>query len=91
MLYLLSINILATAVTVWDKYRAKNGKWRIPEKTLFIIAALGGTPLMYLTMRAIRHKTRKARFMLGLPLLLILQICAVILLYKTGVITHTIS
>ena len=71
---LLGINILATIVTVYDKLIAGTGKRRVPEQTLFLLALIGGAPMMYLTMLLIRHKTLHKRFMLGLPLILLLQV-----------------
>ena len=71
--YLLFINVIAVAFCFVDKLRAKRGGWRIPEKTLFIISGLGGSVGMYATMRFIRHKTKHKRFMIGLPLIIILQ------------------
>lgn len=80
--YLLIINLAAVIAVHTDKRRAKRtGARRIPEKTLFIIAALGGAPAMYITMRKIRHKTLHKRFMIGIPAIMIchvLIICAVL-------------
>lgn len=75
--YLAGINLLAVILTVSDKSRARRGKWRVPERTLLTVAALGGAPLMLIVMLLIRHKTRKAKFMVGIPLLLLLQSAAV--------------
>lgn len=56
----------------------KNGpKLRIPEATLLLISALGGSVAMLLTMLSIRHKTKKAKFMVGIPLIIVLQVAAV--------------
>lgn len=60
-------------MTVSDKSRARKHKRRIAEKTLFGTAVLGGSAAMYLTMLAIRHKTKHKRFMIGLPLIMIVQ------------------
>lgn len=76
-IYLLIISLIAAVLTVADKYKAAHHRWRIPEATLFIVAALGGSVAMWLTMRLIRHKTRHRRFMWGLPLILLVQIAAV--------------
>ena len=57
-------------LTCLDKSRAKRGRWRIPEATLLLCAALGGAAAMLLTMRLIHHKTRKPKFSVGVPLLL---------------------
>lgn len=74
------ISLVSVILTVSDKRRARKGKWRIPEQTLFSAAILGGALAMYLTMRVIRHKTLHKRFMIGLPMIFILQAAAVVLI-----------
>ena len=76
-IYLLAVSVIAMFVTAADKIKAKNRKSRIRERTLFIWAILGGSVAMYLTMLGIRHKTKHKRFMIGIPLIIILQIAAV--------------
>ena len=76
--YLIGINALACVLTVWDKRCARRGRWRVPEKTLFAVAALGGAAAMLLTMRVVRHKTRHRRFMWGLPLIIVGQAAATV-------------
>ena len=71
---LLIVSALAVLVTVYDKLVAGKKRSRIPEQTLFLLAILGGSAAMYLTMLLIRHKTKHKRFMLGLPLILIVQL-----------------
>ena len=71
--WLIAVSVMALAVTVWDKRRARRQAWRVPERTLWLVAALGGTAVMYLTMHVVRHKTRHRRFMWGLPALLVAQ------------------
>lgn len=71
--YLIAINILSMIITIYDKAAAKNGKQRVREKTLFVYAFLGGGIMMYLTMLLIRHKTQHTSFMVGIPLIIILQ------------------
>lgn len=71
--WLVAASLLAAVLTVADKHRAKKGAWRVPERTLWLVAALGGTAVMYLTMHVVRHKTRHRRFMWGLPALLVAQ------------------
>lgn len=61
-----------------DKQKSKKGKWRIPEKTLFIITALGGGIGTIAGMYTFRHKTKKMIFVIGLPLITILEIIAII-------------
>ena len=74
--YLIIINFAAVLVTVADKRRARKHRWRVPENTLLLVAALGGSPAMLTTMLLIRHKTRHPKFMIGIPLILILQVAA---------------
>ena len=75
-LYLAAINIIAFAAMGIDKAKARAGKWRIAESTLFAIAALGGT----LGMRVFHHKTKHKEFRFGFPALLCLQCAAVVYL-----------
>ncbi|MGN0675288.1 MAG: DUF1294 domain-containing protein [Oscillospiraceae bacterium] len=78
--YLLAISFIACIVTAADKSLARN-KWRrVPEKVLFLIAAAGGSAAMYITMFAVRHKTKHKRFMIGLPLIMLAQASAAIIL-----------
>ena len=83
-LWLAVISVITAAVTVADKLKAKRGSRRIPEKTLFALALLGGGVAEYFTMRLIRHKTLHKSFMLGLPAIIILQLVfTVFVLYST--------
>ena len=81
LIYLCFINLASLFITVWDKHLAKQGKWRISEKTLLICSALGGGALMYITMRIIHHKTRKNKFMVGIPAIVLLQIGIFLIIY----------
>lgn len=78
LIYLLVINFYAVVITVSDKKLAKSWARRVPEKKLFITAALGGSLGMYITMRKIRHKTLHKRFMIGIPLIMAAQ-CVLII------------
>ena len=78
VVYFIAISLVTAIVTAIDKYKAKKGAFRIKEATLFILAALGGALSEYAVMRLIRHKTLHKRFMIGLPLIIILQIIVVI-------------
>ena len=78
LIYLLVINFYAVVITVSDKKLAKSGARRVPEKKLFITAALGGSLGMYIAMRKIRHKTLHKRFMIGIPLIMAAQ-CGLII------------
>ena len=74
--YFLLISLIAITATLLDKYRARRHKWRIPEATLLLLSALGGSAAMLITMRLIHHKPRKKKFMIGIPVILILQLAA---------------
>ena len=80
LVYFLAVSLITAVITATDKYKAKKGAFRISEATLFFLAAIGGATAEYLTMRLIRHKTLHKRFMIGLPLIIILQIIAGILI-----------
>ena len=72
--YLAAVNLLGIALTVYDKIAAKKRpRRRVPEKTLLLVGALGGCAGMYAAMLLIRHKTRHAKFMLGLPAIALLH------------------
>ena len=72
------ISLIAVIATVADKIKAKRGKWRVPEATLMGISVLGGSVAMLVTMIMIRHKTKHMKFMIGIPVVIILQIAAAI-------------
>ena len=73
-LYLLMVNLVGFCLMGMDKRRAKKNAWRIPEKTLFLPAVLGGAAGALLGMKVFHHKTRHWYFKLGMPALLILQL-----------------
>lgn len=73
----LTVSLIAAVITVWDKHAAKAGLRRVPEATLLFIAFVGGAAAMLGTMTCIRHKTRKPKFMIGLPLMLALHVLIV--------------
>ena len=73
LIYLLLINAAAFAVMLADKHRAKKKRWRVPEKVLFGIALIGGSPGCLLGMYLVRHKTKHKTFTIGMPVILILQ------------------
>lgn len=75
--YLVFINVFAVIITIVDKKRAKKSQWRIRERTLFIVSALGGSIAMLITMKKIRHKTQHKSFMIGIPLIITAQILLV--------------
>ena len=81
-LYLIIINILAIAICIFDKLSAINGGKRISEKSLMLISVFGGSVFMYFTMKIIRHKTKHNKFMIGLPLVILLQAALLIIFLK---------
>lgn len=76
VLWLAGINVVGFFLMGLDKWKAKRGAWRIPEKTLFTAAVLGGTPGVMAGMQTFHHKTRHGKFKYGLPALLTLQLAA---------------
>ena len=78
IIYLIIINIIGFFIMWLDKYKAKKGTWRIPEKTLYIITILGGGIGTISGMYAFRHKTKKKKFTIGLPFIVIAEIAFVI-------------
>ena len=74
ILYLILINLLAFALMGVDKSKARRHKWRIPEKTLFLSALLGGSVGAIVGMQVFRHKTKHWYFVVGMPAILIAQI-----------------
>ena len=78
--YLLIVNATGFALMLVDKIKAKKNKWRIPEKVLFLVAAVGGSIGSLAGMYTFRHKTKHFSFILGMPLILAAQIILVILI-----------
>ncbi len=78
IIYVIIINIIGFLAMYIDKQKAKKGKWRIPEKTLFIITALGGGIGTIAGMYTFRHKTQKPAFVIGFPFITILEIIGIL-------------
>ena len=72
--YLVIFNIVTFLVYGIDKWKAKQGSWRISEATLLMFAVIGGTVGALLGMQVWRHKTMHLKFKYGLPLILLVQI-----------------
>lgn len=73
MWYLIIINVAAWIAYGLDKWKAKAGKWRIPERTLLILALIGGSLGALAGMMMFRHKTRKAKFVVGVPVMFVVH------------------
>ncbi len=82
LIYLIIINIIAFMAMYIDKRKAKYGKWRIPEQTLLILAIIGGSIGAIAGMYIFRHKTKKLRFSVGFPVILILQIVLIFSIWR---------
>ena len=77
--YFAVISAVAMILTIADKHKAVKGKYRISEDMLLTIALIGSAEAEYITMKCIRHKTQHKKFMIGLPLMILLQIALIIL------------
>lgn len=81
-IYLAAISLVAIIMTVSDKRRARQHRWRISEAALLLVSALGGSVAMLLTMLLIHHKTKHLKFMLGIPLIIVAQIALALVLWR---------
>ena len=77
--YLFITNLVAFMLMGIDKSKAKAGKWRIKERTLFISALIGGSIGANAGMQVFRHKTKHIQFVIGMPVILILHIVVAVL------------
>ena len=78
--YLIIINALGLLLMLIDKQRARKQAWRIPERILMTVAAIGGSLGTLIGMHLFRHKTKHLKFTLGVPAILIAQIAAAVYL-----------
>ena len=82
LLYLLIVNAVSFLLMLADKQKAKKKLWRIPESTLLLSAAIGGSIGSLAGMYTFRHKTKHLKFTLGVPAILFLQMAAVFLFLR---------
>lgn len=75
--YLLVINFITWIAYGLDKGRAKSGKWRIPERTLLLLTLIGGSLGALAGMILFRHKTRKAKFFISVPVMFVVH-CVIV-------------
>ena len=73
LIYLLCMNIGSFLIYGADKYKAVKNQWRISEATLIIVAVIGGSIGALAGMKVFHHKTKKKKFSLGVPAILIIQ------------------
>ena len=79
-IYIAIMSLISIVVCIYDKKISKKNKveLRIPEKVLLILSALGGSVAMLVTMLITRHKTKHVKFMLGIPVIIVLQVALVL-------------
>ena len=81
LIYLAIMNLVGFLLMGIDKAKAKRHAFRIPEATLFLVAAFGGSIGSIIGMYTFRHKTKHKSFGIGMPVILAVQIIAVIAIY----------
>lgn len=79
--YLLLINAAAFVLMLADKLKARNNRWRIPERTLMLSALLGGSVGALAGMYLFRHKTKHPKFTIGIPAILIAEVLLAIWIF----------
>lgn len=82
--YLVAINVLTFVIYGADKWKARRGRWRIPESALLWLAVLGGSVGALSAMWLFRHKTKHSKFRYGVPMILAVQVAVAILLMAKG-------
>ena len=83
LIYLAIVNLIGLVIMKIDKEKAKRGRFRISEKTLFVTAILGGSIGVKIGMEMFRHKTHHKKFVYGIPTIIILQLAmAVYFFYR---------
>ena len=80
--YLIGISVFAVLICTYDKFASKREMQRISEKTLMLVSIFGGAAAMYITMCIIRHKTKHNKFMVGLPLIILVQTAILLLIVR---------
>ena len=81
LFYLVTINAAGFLIMLADKEKAKKHLWRIAEATLLTVAALGGSIGSLAGMKVFHHKTKKPKFYIGIPAILVLQILLCVFAY----------
>ena len=79
IVWLVAINVVAFVVYGVDKWKSKRSRWRIPEATLLLLAAIGGSVGAWLGMRVWHNKTQHNKFRYGIPVILAAQIAIAVL------------
>ena len=86
--YIAVVSLISIIVCIYDKKISKKNdvRLRVPEKSLFIWSAVGGSLAMYITMHLVRHKTKHVSFMVGIPVIFILQVALIVALAYFGIL-----
>ena len=85
LVYLALSNLLSLSLFGIDKWKAKHTKWRISEKTLLLVAAIGGSIGAWVGMKLWHHKTQHKKFKYGIPLIMMAQFALLLFaLYKAN-------
>lgn len=79
MSYILGVNMIAFIIFGLDKRKAKKQAYRIPERTFWGLAIMGGAVGIWAGMKSFRHKTKHGAFTVGIPILIIIQLISVTL------------
>lgn len=88
IVYIAIVSIISVFVCIYDKSISKKNRveLRIPERTLMLLSAIGGSVAMYITMLLIRHKTKHLKFMLGIPLIIAAHAVILYLLFRYNIL-----
>ena len=88
LLYFAVVSLISVIVCVYDKVVSKRNQveLRVPEKMLLFLSFIGGSVAMFITMLLIRHKTKHVKFMVGIPLIMLLQTAALFALFYFGIV-----
>lgn len=74
LFYILGVNIIALMLMWIDKSKAKKRAWRIPERTFWSLAIIGGALGIWIGMKSSRHKTKHRSFVVGVPIIIVVHL-----------------
>ena len=82
-LWVIALSVISVVVCIYDKVISKRDRveLRLPEKVLLLLSALGGSLAMYITMQITHHKTKHLKFMIGIPVIMVVQIALIVLYF----------
>lgn len=81
-LYLCIVNVLSLLFMLIDKRKARKNRWRISERSLLTLCAIGGSLGGFLGMQLFRHKTKHPRFSIGIPVMLVIHIVILFFVFR---------